>query len=349
MIAGGRRGRGRRPARSRRDGARSRRRRGRARPAEPGWPPTHQPVSARSPDQRPVAARSAASTTFVSSMARVIGPTPPGWGARSRRPRRRPGRRRPPHGRCRPSATTRLTHVEHRGARLDHVGGDQRAHRRQPRRCRPGGPRRRGRGCRCGTAPPWRSRCDGSTHQAGRSAHRDAAAGEGDLGARDQHVVAAQQLDDRRVCTAAARACPAPAKRRLVGWSPSTSLAGSTAERIANSSRPVGCWTRKPVRCGSALSSATTAKDLLEGGAGGQVAADAGQADLGAVAVLAPAYQWLPGSSPSSTVPRPGTTPRSASAAALDFQLVLDGARTALPSRMRAVTFRILPRARIEA
>ena len=63
-------------------------------------------------------------------------------------------------------------------------------------------------------------------------------------------------------------------------------LVGSTRDSSANSSSPVGCWTRKPVHAGSALSSSMTASTSAWVAVGGQVAADAGDADLGAVLVL---------------------------------------------------------------
>src|SRR5512133_976224 len=48
-------------------------------------------------------------------------------------------------------------------------------------------------------------------------------------------------------------------------------------------------------------------------------------------------YAWLPGSSPTSTVPRPGTMPRSASADTRSLSSALMVAASALPSRIRAV------------
>src|SRR5690242_21880243 len=49
-------------------------------------------------------------------------------------------------------------------------------------------------------------------------------------------------------------------------------------------------------------------------------------------------YQLLPGSSPTRTVPRPGTIPRSASAATRSRNSSLMLARVALPSRILALT-----------
>src|SRR6476469_2861124 len=54
-------------------------------------------------------------------------------------------------------------------------------------------------------------------------------------------------------------------------------------------------------------------------------------------------YQWLPGSSPTSTVPSPGTTPCSARRATRSASSSLIDVRVAEPSRMRAVTRHILP------
>ena len=62
-----------------------------------------------------------------------------------------------------------------------------------------------------------------------------------------------------------------------------------------------------------------------------------GDADLGAVAVLPLTYEWLPGSSPTSTVPRPGVTPRSRSASTRALRSDLIAAAVALPSRICAV------------
>ena len=56
---------------------------------------------------------------------------------------------------------------------------------------------------------------------------------------------------------------------------------------------------------------------------------------------LALTYQRLPGSSPTSTVPSPGTTPRSARAATRCFSSALIAASVALPSRMIAPTSQV--------
>src|SRR6476469_6407552 len=58
---------------------------------------------------------------------------------------------------------------------------------------------------------------------------------------------------------------------------------------------------------------------------------------------LALTYQWLPGSSPTSTVPRPGTTPCSRRRATRWVSSTLIALRVALPSRICAVTVDILP------
>ena len=52
---------------------------------------------------------------------------------------------------------------------------------------------------------------------------------------------------------------------------------------------------------------------------------------------FAATYHRLPGSSPTSTVPSPGTTPREASAAIRTLSSAFTAANVALPSRMVAV------------
>src|SRR4051794_22485698 len=52
---------------------------------------------------------------------------------------------------------------------------------------------------------------------------------------------------------------------------------------------------------------------------------------------LAPTYQWEPGSSPTRTVPRPGVTPRSRSAATRSASSALIVRSVAVPSSIRAV------------
>ena len=137
---------------------------------------------------------------------------------------------------------------------------------------------------------------------------------------------------------------PSTSQPRLVGCSPSTSLAGSTADRMAFSSRPVGCWTMKPVQSGSSLSSCTTASTSSSEVPAGRSRRMLRMPISAQSRCLAPTYQWLPGSSPTSTVPRPGTTPCSASAATRWRSSSLIVPRIALPSNVVAVTRPILSR-----
>src|SRR5579875_2267096 len=134
---------------------------------------------------------------------------------------------------------------------------------------------------------------------------------------------------------------PSTSEPRFIGCSPSTSFTGSTAVRISNSAavpNPVGTCTRKAVHAGSALSpatmSSTSALAVPVGRSWRMLATPISAESL----CLALTYQMLPGSSPTSTVPSPGTTPRSASAATRCASSCLIVARTLLPSRSRAVT-----------
>src|SRR4051812_5785325 len=130
---------------------------------------------------------------------------------------------------------------------------------------------------------------------------------------------------------------PSTSQPRLVGCSPSTSFTGSTAARIANSSNPVGCCTRNAVHAGSAFSSATTPSTSAW-------LAPAGRSrrmlliPISAQSLcLALTYQRLAGSSPTSTVPSPGRTPRSTRAATRSASSDLMAARVAFPSRVVAL------------
>ena len=142
---------------------------------------------------RRAAACSAARTTFCSSIARVIGPTPPGFG------RHEPGDVHDVEGDVPGDLAVHPADadVEDGGARLDHVGGDQaRARRPRRRRCRPS---RTWRGQVAGAGVAQRH--GGVLGAAGeqqpeRPADGDPAADDDDLGAGDRHVVAAQQLHD---------------------------------------------------------------------------------------------------------------------------------------------------------
>ena len=132
-----------------------------------------------------------------------------------------------------------------------------------------------------------------------------------DLGAGDRHVVAAQQLDasHRR----------ARQRRRLAQHQPAevhrvqaVDVLGRVDPREQRHLVEPGGLLDEEAGAGRVgVELVDDRLDLGLGGRGGQVAADAGDADLGAVRCFAPTYQWLPGSSPTSTVPRPGTTPCS--------------------------------------
>src|SRR6478672_6900718 len=136
---------------------------------------------------------------------------------------------------------------------------------------------------------------------------------------------------------------PSASQPRFIGCRPSTSLLGSTRESSAISSRPVGCWTRKPVHVGSALSSSMTASTSAWLAVAGRSRRRLVMPISAQSLCLALTYQWLPGSSPTSTVPRPGTTPCSRRRATRWVSSTLIALRVALPSRICAVTVDILP------
>ncbi len=147
--------------------------------------------------QPAAAARSAASTTLLSSIARVIGPTPPGFGDTN--PATLPhvvG-----HVAGHPALAgllvddARHPDVEHGRARLDHVGRDDARH--PGRRDDDVGLAHLGREV-AGTGVAQRHRRVLRTpreDEPERPAHRQPAPDDDDLGAGDRHVVAAQQLD----------------------------------------------------------------------------------------------------------------------------------------------------------
>ena len=136
---------------------------------------------------------------------------------------------------------------------------------------------------------------------------------------------------------------PRTSQPRLVGWSPSTSLAGSTAERMAFSSSPVGCCTMKPVQSGSSLSARTTARTSSSEDPAGRSRRMLRMPISAQSLCLAPTYQWLPGSSPTRTVPSPGTTAFGEGGHA-HAQLVLDRAEDRLAVECRRCHAPILPR-----
>ena len=122
-------------------------------------------------------------------------------------------------------------------------------------------------------------------------------------------------------------ALPSTSLPRFIGCSPSTSLSGSTRDSSANSSSPVGCWTRKPVQAGSAFSSSIRASTSAWVAVAGRSTRIDSIPISAQSLCLPPTYQCEPGSSPTSTVPSPGTTPRSRSAATRLVELVLDRRR----------------------
>ena len=127
---------------------------------------------------------------------------------------------------------------------------------------------------------------------------------------------------------------PSASQPRFIGCRPSTSFVGSTSARMRFSSSPVGCWTRKPVHAGSALSSRTTPRTSSSVDVAGRSRRMLDRPISAQSLCFAPTYQRLPGSSPTSTVPRPGVMPRSARAATRPRSSSLIVARIALPSRI---------------
>src|SRR5665647_3430825 len=140
-------------------------------------------------------------------------------------------------------------------------------------------------------------------------------------------------------------AFPSTRHPRLNGCSPSTSFRGSTRDSRANSSSPVGCWTRYPVHAGSELSSSTMASTSDWPAPVGRSYRMLAMPTSAQSLCLALTYHRVPGSSPTRMVPRPGTMPRSASAAIRTLSSSLMVARVALPSRVRAVMPGIFPQA----
>src|SRR5690242_2084863 len=127
---------------------------------------------------------------------------------------------------------------------------------------------------------------------------------------------------------------------RLAGCSPSASLAGSIRFSTAWASSPAGSgsWTMYPVQAGSALSSSTTASTCA------WVASSGRSLRMDAIPTWAQSrclpltYARLPGSSPTRTVPSPGTVPRAARAATRWVSSARISAARALPSSTCAVT-----------
>jgi hypothetical protein len=131
---------------------------------------------------------------------------------------------------------------------------------------------------------------------------------------------------------------PSTSLPRLTGCSPSTSLAGSIRPRTAPASSPSGSGscTMYPVHAGSAFSSSITASTS----AWVAVAGSSRRIELiptwALSRCLPRTYAWLPGSSPTSTVPRPGTRPCSASRATRTVRSSRTSAAATLPSSICA-------------
>ena len=120
--------------------------------------------------------------------------------------------------------------------------------------------------------------------------------------------------------------CPSTSHPRFMGCSPSTSLAGSTADRITFSSRPVGCWTMSPVHAGSSLSSRTTASTS-------SCEVPAGRSRRRLVIpisaqsrCLAPTYHWLAGVVADEHRPQARNHPSGRESPDPGLELVLDRA-----------------------
>jgi hypothetical protein len=131
---------------------------------------------------------------------------------------------------------------------------------------------------------------------------------------------------------------PSTSLPRLTGCRPSTSLAGSIRPSTAPASSPSGSGncTMYPVHAGSAFSSSITASTS----AWVAVAGSSRRIELiptwALSRCLPRTYVWLPGSSPTSTVPSPGTRPRSTSRATRTFRSSRTSAAAAFPSSICA-------------
>src|SRR6201989_208075 len=127
---------------------------------------------------------------------------------------------------------------------------------------------------------------------------------------------------------------------RLAGCSPSASLAGFIRFSTAWASSPAGSgsWTMYPVQARAALSSSTTAFTCA------WVASSGRSLRMDAIPTWAQSrclpltYARLPGSSPTRTVPRPGTVPRAARAVTCWVSSARICPARALPSSTCAVT-----------
>ena len=105
-----------------------------------------------------------------------------------------------------------------------------------------------------------------------------------------------------------------------------------------------GSWTRYAVQAGSAFSSSTTASTSAWVAVAGSSTPMLRMPTSAQSRCLPRTYAWLAGSSPTSTVPSPGSTPRSRSASMRAFSSPRMVAAVALPSRRVAVTATMLRR-----
>ena len=232
------------------------------------------------------AARSAASTTLVSSSARVIGPTPPGIGAS--KPATSADLGRDVADRCRVGA--RDADVEHDRTRLDHVGGDQTGD-AGGRDDDVGAADVLGEVTGAGVAQGHGGVLGAAgQQQTERATDGDAAADHADLGAVELDVVRAQELDDAARRAGQRRVGhvhePAEVDRvQAVGvLGRVDELDGAVARRGDCGS---GSWTMKPVQAGSSLRSVIRSSRNSWVMSAGWCVLDRGDSDLVAVAVLA--------------------------------------------------------------
>ncbi len=139
---------------------------------------------------------------------------------------------------------------------------------------------------------------------------------------------------------------PRTSRPRFVGCSPSASLSGSTSSRNSCASRVSGSgsWTMKPVHAGSAFSATIRARSADGLTSAGSCTWCDVMPTCAQSRCLPATYWTLPGSSPTSTVPSPGRTPAATSRLTRSRRSSLIALAVALPSRICAVTGRILAR-----
>ena len=137
---------------------------------------------------------------------------------------------------------------------------------------------------------------------------------------------------------------PSASQPRFVGCRPSASFAGSIRASTGLGWRPggSGSCTRYAVQAGSAFNSSTTASTSAWVAVAGSSTPMLRMPTSAQSRCLPRTYAWLAGSSPTSTVPRPGSTPRSRSASMRALSSPRMVAAVALPSRRVAVTATML-------